>query len=188
MKKPKIFIITGSVRPRRIGRTIADWFYGQAAKQSGMQFEIVDLADWNLPLLDEPIPAKHQMYQHEHTKLWSSKISEADGYVIVTPEYNHGYPASLKNALDYLFHEWGGKPIAFIGYGWGGGRMAVDQLRQVVSELQMSHLAEQVAIQFYPGMFTQYHQIVDPDQTLGIYNGDAAKLVGALESAVGEKS
>jgi NAD(P)H-dependent FMN reductase len=85
------------------------------------EFELIDIARWNRPILSESVPAKAHSYQHDHTKRWSTKMSEANGYVSVTPEYNHGYPASLKNALGYLYHEWNGKPVALVGYSWGGG-------------------------------------------------------------------
>ncbi len=145
-----------------------------------MQFELVDLADWNLPLLDEPIPPKAGMYQHDHTKRWSSKIAEADGYVIMTPEYNHGYPASLKNALDYLYHEWTGKSVAFVSYGMGGGQLAVRQLYQAVTELQMQPLPKQVAIVFEHGMFDERHQLLDADRSLAKYVDAANTLIQAL--------
>ena len=184
-KQFKIFIIVASTRPGRVGRAIADWFYTQAKKQqSSMQFELVDLIDWNLPLLDESIPAKAHMYQHEHTKRWGAKISEADGYVIVTPEYNHGYPASLKNALDYLYHEWSGKSVAFVSYGMGGGRLAVQQLQQVVVELQMQPLSKQVSITFHHDMFNERHQLVHPEKSLAKYINDSNTLIEALASTL----
>jgi len=180
-QQSKTLIIVASTRPGRVGRPIADWFFAQAASQpSGVQFELVDLADWNLPFLDEPIPPMAHTYQHDHTKRWSAKIADADGYIIVTPEYNHGYPAALKNALDYLYHEWAGKPVGFVGYGMGGGRLAVSQLQQVVEELQMRPLTEQVAITFEHDMFDEHHQLVEPDKVLAKYTGAARILVQAM--------
>ncbi len=179
--QPKVLLIVASTRPGRVGRAIADWFYAQAGKQqSGVQYELVDLAEWNLPFLDEPVPPKAGMYQHNHTKRWSSKIAEGDGYVIVTPEYNHGYPASLKNALDYLYHEWAGKPVAFVGYGMGGGQLAVAQLRQVVTELQLQPLSQQVAVVFEHGMFDERHRLIDADRSLAKYMDAAGTLIRAL--------
>ncbi len=187
VQQPKVLIIVASTRPGRIGRPIADWFHGQARQaRSDVHFELVDLADWNLPLLDEPIPPKAHLYQHEHTQRWSAKIAEGDGYIFVTPEYNHGYPASLKNALDYLYQEWNGKPVAFVSYGMRGGRMAVGQLHQVVDELKMRPLDEGVAIVFEHNMFDERHQLVDPERSLSKYVGQARALVESLAHALQE--
>ncbi len=184
---PKVLIIIASTRPGRVGRPIADWFYGQAREgQTHVQFELVDLADWNLPLLNEPISPKAHMYQHEHTKRWSARIAEGDGYVFVTPEYNHGYPGSLKNALDYLYQEWNGKPVAFVGYGMGGGQMAVRQLHLVVDALQMRPLNEEVAILFEHNMLDERHQLVHPQRSLAKYVGNAKDLVETLANTLQE--
>ncbi len=183
----KVLIIVASTRPGRIGRSIADWFYAQAREgRTDVHFELVDLADWSLPLLDEPIPAKAHLYKHEHTQRWGAKIAEGEGYVFVTPEYNHGYPASLKNALDYLYQEWNGKPVAFVSYGMGGGRMAVRQLRQVVDELQMRPLDEGVPIVFEHDMFDERHQLVDPERSLSKYVGHTKALVETLAHTLHE--
>lgn len=187
VQPPRVLIIVASTRPGRVGRPIADWFYDQAGEgRTDVQFELVDLADWNLPFLDEPIPPKAHMYQHEHTKRWSAKIAEADGFVFVTPEYNHGYPASLKNALDYLYQEWNGKPVAFVGYGMRGGQMAVGQMHQVVDELQMRRLNEGVAIVFEHDMFDERHQLIDPKRSLAKYVGGAKVLVETLADTLQE--
>ncbi len=179
--RPRVQLIVASTRPGRVGRAIADWFHARAKEhQAGVQFELVDLADWNLPLLDEPIVPKARMYQHDHTKRWSAKIAEGNGYVIVTPEYNHGYPASLKNALDYLYHEWASKPVAFVSYGMGGGQLAVRQLYLVVTELQMQPVPEQVAIVFEHSMFDERHQLRDVDRSLAKYGEAANTLLEAL--------
>ncbi len=183
--QPKVLIIVASTRPGRVGRPIADWFYARAKEQQpNLQYELVDLADWNLPFLDEPIPPKAGIYQHDHTKRWSSKIAEGDGYVIVTPEYNHGYPASLKNALDFLYREWVGKPVTFVGYGMGGGQRAVGQLQQVVTELQMQPLPKQVAIVFQHGMFDEHHQLINADRSLVKYTDAANALIQALSACL----
>lgn len=192
MKKdsPKIAIIVGSTRPRRIGRAIADWFYEQTKHQTGMRFEIIDLAEWGLPLLNEPMPPKMQMYQQDHTKRWSAKIAEMDGYVIVTPEYNHGYPAALKNALDYLYHEWSGKPVSFVSYGWGGGQLAVEQLQQVSGQLNLQSVTSRLAIFSKPEMFDEHHALIDPARALASYQEAAQQLTQALLLTLekGEKS
>ncbi len=185
IQTPKVLVIVASTRPGRVGRSIADWFHVQAREgRTDVQFELVDLADWNLPLLDEPVPPKAHMYQHEHTKRWSAKIAEGDGFVLVTPEYNHGYPGSLKNALDFLYREWNGKPVAFVSYGMNGGRLAARQLLQVVDELQMRPLHEAVAIVFEHNMFDERHQLVDPERSLSKYAGDAKGLIDSLANTL----
>jgi NAD(P)H-dependent FMN reductase len=132
-----IQVIVGSTRPGRVGRKVADWFVKQAEVPAGSTIEIIYLADINLPLLDEPISAMMNQYSKDHTKEWSSIISKADGYVFVTPEYNHGTSAALKNAIDYLYSEWGYKPVAFVGYGGMGATRAIESLVVSASELRM---------------------------------------------------
>ena len=135
----KIGVILGSTRPGRVGLRVSKWFLNQVqAKQTELEFELIDLDEVNLPFLDEPKSASTREYTKDHTKAWSEKIKEYDGYVLITAEYNHGYPAPLKNALDFLAHEWNRKPVAFVGYGGLGGTRAVEQLRQVCSELGMA--------------------------------------------------
>lgn len=142
----KIQIIIGSVRPTRVGDKIAKWFYDYAVANGDDEYELVDLKDYDLPLLDEPkLPAAGD-YVQDHTKRWAAKIGAADGYVMVTPEYNHGYPASVKNALDFLYAEWNNKPIAFVSYGQVGGARSVEQLRGVVANLQMHDVSTAVQI------------------------------------------
>jgi NAD(P)H-dependent FMN reductase len=182
--KPTILIIIGSTRPNRVGPNIAEWVHTRAAQRADARFEVVDLAEWNLPLLNEPVQAKMRMYQHSHTKNWSAKIARADGYIIVTPEYNHGYPAALKNALDYLYHEWVRKPVAFVGYGWGGGQLAVQQLRQVVAELKMDALPEQAELFFKPNMFDEQFRLREPAQSLASYTDETDALIEALSAQV----
>src|ERR1700712_5603892 len=115
-----IAFIPGSTRPRRISRQISEWIMSTSAFPPTVKRELVDLAEWNLPMLDEPgIPAYGQ-YVHEHTKAWSRAISAYDGFVFVTPQYNWGYPAPLKNAIDYLYAEWQGKPAVIVSYGFHG--------------------------------------------------------------------
>ncbi len=129
----KIGIIIGSTRPTRVGKTVTDWFYSQIKGASGVRFDIIDLKEEDLPLLSEPQSAVTGVYEQETTKKWSQKISDYDGFIFVTSEYNHGYPAPLKNAIDTLFHEWGKKPVAFVGYGGLGGGRAIEQLITVVA-------------------------------------------------------
>jgi NAD(P)H-dependent FMN reductase len=136
---PRLNIIIASTRPGRTGGTIGTWFAAVAREHAGFDVHVVDLAALALPLLDESVPAiDGQPYDHAHTRQWSRLTAAADAFVIVTPEYNQGYPAPLKNALDFLYAEWLDKPVAFVSYGMtSGGMRAVQQLKPVVSALGM---------------------------------------------------
>jgi NAD(P)H-dependent FMN reductase len=137
LERPNILLIMGSVRAGRRCPQIAAWVISLADKSGQFAFEIVDLKEWHLPFGDEPgIPAKG-VYMHDHTKAWSAKIAGADGFVIVSPQYNWGYPAVLKNALDHLYKEWTGKPLVIVTYGGRGGGKCAEQLRQVAAGLNM---------------------------------------------------
>lgn len=142
----KIAIILGSTRPGRNGEAVARWVYEIAKKRIDAEFEFVDIKDFNLPLLDEPVPPSQGQYSKEHTKRWSAKIDSFDGYIFVTAEYNHGIPGALKNAIDYLYKEWNNKAAGFVGYGSVGGVRAVEQLRLVMAELQIADVRAQVAV------------------------------------------
>lgn len=142
----KIQILLGSTRPGRLGKEVGEWVMQHAQSREGVEYELVDIADFALPLLDEPAPPMMQQYTKDHTKNWSSKISEADGYIFITPEYNHGVPGAFKNAVDYLYHEWVNKAVGFIGYGSAGGVRAVENWRLISAELQMADVREQVRL------------------------------------------
>jgi NAD(P)H-dependent FMN reductase len=142
----KIGIILGSTRPGRNSEQVAKWVYDVASRRDDAEFELVDLLDYPLPHLDEPLPPSFGNYRKEHTKQWASKIASFDGFVIVTPEYNHGPSAVLKNALDYLYAEWNNKAVGFVSYGAAGGVRAVEHLRLVAGELQMADVRQQVAL------------------------------------------
>ena len=142
----KIGIILGSTRPGRNGEQVAKWVYDVASRRDDAEFELVDLLDYPLPHLDEPLPPSFGNYRNEHTKQWASKIASMDGFVIVTPEYNHGPSGVLKNALDYLYAEWNNKAVGFVSYGAAGGVRAVEHLRLVAGELQMADVRQQVAL------------------------------------------
>jgi NAD(P)H-dependent FMN reductase len=135
----KIQVILGSTRQNRFGDKPAHWIYGELQKIEGIDAELLDLRDYPLPFFDEPITPimSAGKYSNKDVQKWADKIKEADAFIIVTPEYNHGYPAVLKNSLDSIFQEWNKKPVGFIGYGNAGGARAIEQLRQVVIELQM---------------------------------------------------
>jgi len=140
----KIAIILGSTRPNRNGEAVARWVLDQARKRSDAQFELVDIKDFNLPLLDEPMPPSLGNYAQPHTKRWAEKIASFDGFVFVTPEYNHGTSGALKNAIDFIYAEWNNKAAAFVSYGSAGGARAVEQLRVNLSEVKIAHVRAQV--------------------------------------------
>lgn len=145
----KIGIILGSTRPGRNGDAVANWVYQLSKKRTDAEFELIDIADYNLPLLDEPMPPGYNQYTKEHTKVWSEKIKEFDGFIIVSPEYNHSIPAALKNALDYLFFEWNHKAVGFVSYGSAMGVRAVEHLRAVAGELMMADVRQQVMLSLF---------------------------------------
>ncbi len=142
-------IIVGSTRPGRVGESVAKWAFELAKTRSDATFELVDIADFKLPLLDEPIPPAQGKYSKEHTKKWATKIGSFDGFVFVTPEYNHGPSGALKNAIDFLYAEWNNKAAAFVGYGSAGGTRAVEQLRLVMAEVQVATVRNQVALSLF---------------------------------------
>ena len=144
-----IAIVTGSTRPGRNNIAVARWAFELAAKRRDASFELVDIADYQLPLLDEPLPPVLGRYSHQHTKRWAAKIASFDGYVFVTPEYNHGTSAALKNAIDYLYAEWNDKAAGFVGYGAAGGARAVEHLRLVMGNLMVADVTKQVALSLF---------------------------------------
>lgn len=154
----KIAIIIGSTRPNRLGEKVARWVYDIAAKRQDASFELIDLAAVNLPFLDEPEPPSSGKYAHEHTKAWSARIAPFDGFVFVTPEYNHGTCASLKNAIDFLWLEWNNKSAGFVSYGSAGGTRAVEQLRQVMTEIEVADVRKQVSLSLFTD-FVDYTEL-----------------------------
>ncbi|MEV4167753.1 NAD(P)H-dependent oxidoreductase [Nonomuraea sp. NPDC049709] len=149
MDKPVLQVIVGSTRQGRTGRAVADWFHGRAVDSGAFEVELVDLAEVNLPFLDEPHHPKQKQYVNAHTKEWSALVDRADAYAFVTPEYNHSFSGVLKNALDFLHYEWQHKPAGFVSYGGvSGGTRAANGLRQVVSTLKMVPVLEAVHIPF----------------------------------------
>ena len=142
----RIGIILGSTRPNRNGEQVANWVFEIARGRNDAEFELVDLRDYPLPHLDEPLPPSLGQYQNDHTKEWADKIASFDGFVFVTPEYNHGTSGVLKNAIDYLYAEWINKAVGFVSYGAVGGARAAEHLRLVAAELQMADVRQQVAL------------------------------------------
>ena len=134
---------------------MAGWTHRIASKRSDAEYELVDIRDFNLPLLDEPVPPSLGKYSETHTKVWSAKIDSFDAFVFVTPEYNHGTSAALKNAIDYLYREWNNKAAGFVSYGSAGGARAVEQLRLTMAELQIADVRAQVML----SLFTDFEKM-----------------------------
>lgn len=178
----RIAIITGSTRTYRRGKAVADWAL-ETARQiapEGVEVELVDLADFDLPVLDEPASGAWGIYAHEHTKRWSEAIASYDGYVFVTPEYNHGVPGPLKNAIDFLYSEWNHKAAGFVSYGVNGGVRAVEQLRQIAAELKLADVSAQVALNTFTDF--DYHGIDITEPTVTGRFAPAERHVGDLAS------
>lgn len=146
----KIGIITGSTRPGRNSLQVAQWVKELADKRRDATYEIIDIADYNLPMYAEPISAAYsQDYQTPEAKPWSEKIAEMDGYVFITPEYNHGMTSALKNAIDYLYPEWNNKAAGIVSYGSSGGVRAAETLRIVLAELQVADVRTHPAMSLF---------------------------------------
>ncbi|WOX15438.1 NAD(P)H-dependent oxidoreductase [Streptomyces sp. N50] len=157
----KLKIIIASTRPGRIGLTIGEWFETRAKEHGGFdEIELVDLAEVNLPFMNEPHHPRLGRYTHQHTRDWSAKVAEGNAFVFVMPEYNFGYNAELKNAIDYLHREWQYKAVGLVSYGGvSAGTRAAQMIKQVVTTLKMTPVVESVAIPFV-------HQLIDEEEGL----------------------
>jgi NAD(P)H-dependent FMN reductase len=153
----KIAIIVGSTRPGRKADTVARWVFDIAARRGDASFEIVDIAGFGLPLLDEALPPSMGRYAQPHTRAWAEKIAGFDAFVFVTPEYNHSTSGALKNAIDYLFREWNDKAAGFVGYGSTGGTRAVEHLRGIMGEIKVADVRAQVAL----SLFTDFENFTE---------------------------
>ncbi len=145
----RIGIIVGSTRPGRKALAVAEWAHEILKGRRDAEYEIVDVQDYELPLLDEPVPPMMGQYSKAHSKTWAAKIASLDGFIFVTPEYNHGTSAALKNAIDFLFQEWNNKAAGFIGYGSAGGVRAVESLRLSMGEIKVADVRAQVMLSLY---------------------------------------
>lgn len=145
----KIGVIVGSTRPGRKALDVANWVLDIAGMRGDAIFELVDIQDFKLPLLDEPVPPSMGQYSQPHTLAWAARIAEFDGFVFVTPEYNHATSGALKNAIDFLFKEWNNKAAGFVGYGSAGGVRAVENLRLVMGELMVADVRAQVMLSLH---------------------------------------
>jgi NAD(P)H-dependent FMN reductase len=180
----RLAIIVGSTRPGRKAETVARWVHEIAKRRSDAEFEIVDIQDFNLPLLDEPVPPSLGQYSQPHTKAWAAKIASFDAYVFVTPEYNHGTSGALKNAIDYLFAEWNNKAAGFVGYGSAGGVRAAEHLRLVMGELQVADVRAQVMLSLFTDFenFTTFKPAAHHETAVNTMLDQVIAWGGALKS------
>lgn len=180
----RLNVIIASTRPGRVGAQVADWFVPIARDHAGFEVRVVDLAELGLPFLDEPEPAvEGRGYVHEHTKRWSAITDGADAFVFVMPEYNNGYSAPLKNAIDYLYEEWAYKPVAFVSYGMSSaGLRAVNMIKQVVTNLRMMPVSDPVSIPLRQALDADGRLVPTPrmDQAARDLLDELRRLSGAL--------
>jgi len=182
MAYPHFLVIIGSTRPQRIGPDVAEWVANIGRKTISATFEIIDLRDWPLPMDDEPgIPAQGS-YEQPHTRAWGAKVGGADGYVFVTPQYNWGYPAVLKNAIDHLYAEWRGKPAAIVTYGGHGGGKCAAQLHQVLSGLKMRIAGTMPALTLPPGQVQKNSGEVDAASVFAAHKDIVAATLHELHA------
>jgi NAD(P)H-dependent FMN reductase len=180
-----ILVILGSTRQGRNGEKVASWFMAQSRSRSDVTFELADLREWALPFFDSPVPPSFGKYDPAILP-WAAKVGQADGYVFITPEYNHGYPAVLKNAIDHLYAEWGRKPAAIVSYGsHSAGYRAAEQLRQVLIELRMAPIRAQVGVPRVWEAFDESEQIRERglNESLGAMLAELAWWAQALKAA-----
>lgn len=170
----KIALIYGSSRPSNVGEKIAEYFKEHAQASGEVELEMVNLADENLPLIDEVMPPMMSQYEHEHTKAWSKKIEGYDGFVFFTAVYNHGYTPILKNAIDMLFNEWMNKPTAIVSYGAGPVSNSAKQLREVLEHMKVQLVDETMHV------FPVHEAVTDSGVDLEAVQGDPAEVVQAL--------
>ena len=145
----RVAVIVGSTRPGRKAEAVARWVHAIAKRRSDAEFEIVDIATYDLPLLDEPVPPSLGQYSKPHTLAWAAKVASFDAFIFVTPEYNHGIPGALKNAIDFLYAEWNNKAAGFVGYGSAGGVRAIEHLRGVMGELQVADVRSDIRLSLF---------------------------------------
>ncbi|KAI9848382.1 MAG: hypothetical protein M1838_000538 [Thelocarpon superellum] len=192
---PKVGLIIGSQRVPRAGLQISEFVFQTIQRTNpSVTLSVIDLATWNLPICNEPgVPQQitdPELYTHDHTKRWSAEISSCSAFVFVTPQYNWGYPASLKNAIDYLFHEWKGKPGMIVGYGGHGGVKAVAQLKEVLGGLRMRPVEKTVGLAFpdrgYMGKAASGADLeLSAESDEGVWAKERGEIVQAFEELVG---
>ena len=182
---PILTVIVGSIRPGRAGQPITEWFTDRARAHGGFDVEVADLAKIRLPLMEEPNHPVLRQYIHPHTHKWSAQIDRADAIVFVTPEYNFGYPATIKNAIDYLHQEWQDKPAGFVSYGAvSAGTRAVQQLKQIITTLKMVPVLDSVNIPFHTQFIQdgQFHANDALEEAATDMLNELLRLDGALRT------
>ncbi|MEE4545158.1 NAD(P)H-dependent oxidoreductase [Streptomyces sp. V4-01] len=176
----KIAVILGSTRPGRNGKAVADWVLAKAKDRTAADYDLIDLVDYPLPHLDEAMPASLGQYAGDHTKEWAATIARYDGFVFVTPEYNHSTSGVLKNAIDYIYGEWNNKAAGFVSYGGVGGARAIEHLRGITSELQIAHVRQQLSFSLFHD-FENFSTFTPGPQ----HDGAVVTLFDQLESWAG---
>ena len=182
---PNIGIILASIRPLRAGPTINKWLMSSINVKHNLDFEILDLAEWDLPLSKEPEMPQKAIYKFEKTIAWSEKIKSKDGFIFVTPEYNYGCPAPLKNAIDYLFVEWVDKPAVIVSYGFQGGRSSAGQIQQVLKCIKVKNTETNPSINLKREMFGQDGKILEEFAPFKeLYSETINKAISELDDAL----
>lgn len=178
----KVAVLIGSTRPGRVGEAVDQWVYELAKRCGDAEFELVNIEDFNLPLLDEPVPPSQGQYSRAHTLTRAEKIDSFDGCVLITPEYNHSPSGALKNAVDFLYAEWNKKAVGFVGYGSAGGVRAVEHLRLVMAELQVATVRNQVALSLFTDFenFTIFRPDSRHEKSLSVMLNQLIAWSGAL--------
>ena len=179
----RVGIIVGSTRPGRRAAAVAQWVHDILKSREDAEFEILDIGDYKLPLLDEPVPPSRHQYSKPHTKAWSEKIGSLDAFIFVTPEYNHATSGALKNAIDLLFQEWNNKAAGFVSYGSSGGVRAVENLRLVMGEVKVADVRAQVALSLYTDFenFTTFKPHEKHDKSVHAMADEVIAWGGALK-------
>jgi NAD(P)H-dependent FMN reductase len=180
----KIAIIVGSTRPGRRAVPVAEWVLQNARKRTDASFEIVDIQDFDLPVLDEPMPPSMGQYSKPHTKAWAAKIASFDGFIFVTPEYNHSISGALKNAIDFIYAEWTNKAAGFVSYGSTGGARAVEHLRGIMGEVQVADVRAHVSLSLYTDFenFTTFKPAATHEAQLATLVDQLIAWSGALKT------
>jgi NAD(P)H-dependent FMN reductase len=181
-------IILGSTRPNRNGEAVAKWVVEKTRGRQDARYELVDIKDYDLPLLDEPIPPSQGKYSQPHTRRWAEKIASFDAFIFVTPEYNHGTSGALKNAIDFLYREWNNKAAGFVSYGSAGGARAVENLRLIMAELQIADVRAQVMFSLFTDFKNMSEFTPDPrhERELDTMLGQLMAWGGALQVMRGQ--
>jgi NAD(P)H-dependent FMN reductase len=183
-----IDVVIGSTRPTRICPGIAQWIVDAVGADSPLHYELLDLAQVDLPFLDEPLMAALGQYEHEHTRAWSRTVMSYVGFIFVFPQYNWGYPAPLKNALDFLYAEWNGKPATSVTYGTRGGGRAAEQFQSVLSGLHMEVLADRIEVKISADDIDEQRQLKDISSLLEPYRAQTRAIDVQIREVLGTTS